>query len=55
MPHIVTGEDMHLDLSVLRKLLVVTMADIAEQFSGFYDKLFGGLVFEPRIAQVCVR
>jgi len=38
--HIKTGEEVHLSAAELRHLLVFTMADIAEQYAGWYDEVF---------------
>jgi hypothetical protein len=50
--HIRTGEPVHLSASECRDLLVFTMADIAEQYAGWYDEVFqvqrprGGAIFK---------
>ena len=52
--HIRTGEPLLLSAEELRHLLVFTMADIAEQYAGWYDEVFdypaNGAIFAPGAA-----
>lgn len=52
--HIHTGEPVVMTRGDLRHLLVFTMADIAEQYAGWYDEVFdypnGGAIFAPGAA-----
>lgn len=52
--HIRTGEEVRLSADETRSLLVFTMADIAEQYAGWYDEVFdypaNGAIFAPGAA-----
>ena len=52
--HIRSGEPVRLSAEEVRHLLVFTMADIAEQYAGWYDEVFdypaGGAIFAPGAA-----
>jgi hypothetical protein len=45
--HIHTGEDVHLSPELLGHLLVMTMADVADQQYGWQDDLFGDAQWRP--------
>eukprot|EP00624_Nannochloropsis_granulata_P000066 evm.model.NODE_10174_length_41657_cov_19.929615.13 len=46
--HIHTGEPVHLSSELLGQLLVMTMADVADQQYGWQDDLFGDAQWRPR-------
>ncbi|GAB5031858.1 tetratricopeptide repeat domain containing protein [Nannochloropsis oceanica] len=48
--HIHTGEPVHLSSEMLGQLLVMTMADVADQQYGWQDDLFGDAQWRPRDA-----
>jgi len=50
VPHIHTGEPVHLSSELLGQLLVMTMADVADQQYGWQDDLFGDAQWRPRLA-----
>ncbi|EWM27271.1 Tetratricopeptide-like helical [Nannochloropsis gaditana] len=47
VPHIHTGDSVHLSSKVLGQLLVMTMADVADQQYGWQDDLFGDAQWRP--------
>ncbi len=50
VPHIHTGEPVFLSSALLGKLLVMTMADVADQQYGWQDDLFGDAQWAPQAA-----